>query len=112
VTAWEFVLQNSTPGSPYLSVVVTYGPSPGGFGRVIGKPAPFLEDVAIRRPPSLTPAGAVSRLRRAGHSSRFVSVTLRDPLGPKRLNPLYIFGFADGSFVSVDTRTGKVRAIH
>jgi hypothetical protein len=35
-------------------------------------------------------------------------VTLRNPLGPKESNPLYIFGFANG-YVDVDTVTGRVR---
>lgn len=111
VAAWEFILQNSTAGSPYQSVVVDYGPSPRHFGTVIGEAPPFLEDVPIRHAPKMTLARAITRLRRAGYRSRFVSVTLRDPLGPKRVNPMYFFGFANKPFVAVDTRTGKVTRV-
>jgi hypothetical protein len=60
----------------------------------------------------MTLARAVGLLRRAGHRRPFFNVTLRNPLGPKRLNPLYIFGFPGRSFIAVDTVTGRVRPIH
>ena len=112
VIEWRFVLQNTTPGSTYKSAVIVYGPWPKGFGGVVGNPAPFLEDVPLKKAPKMTLAQAVSRLRRAGHRARFVDVALRDPLGPKPVNPLYIFGFPNKPYVGVDTVTGKVKTIH
>lgn len=112
VVEWRFVLQNETPNSPDKSAVLVYGPWPKRFGGVVGNPAPVLEDVPIHKAPKMTLAKAVSRLRHAGHHARFVDVTLRRPLGPKRVNPIYIFGFANKPFVGVDTVTGKVRTIH
>ena len=41
-------------------------------------------------------------------SEPFFNVTLRDPLGPTASKPLYIFGFANGEFVAVNTVTDKV----
>lgn len=111
VVEWRFVLQNATPDSPDKSAVVVYGPWPKGFGDVVGNPAPVFDDASLRKPPKMTLTQAISRLRRAGHHARFVDVTLRDPLGPKPANALYIFGFANKPFVGVDTVTGKVKTI-
>jgi len=66
IVGWRFALQNRS--SRFPAAMVSYGPAPRRFGRVIG-------------------------------------------LGPKRLNPLYIFGLVHG-FVAIDTVTGKVRPIH
>lgn len=111
VVAWRFVLQNSTPGSPYASVVVDYGPAPSRWGHVVGHKEPFLEDVAIRHAPKMTLRRAVRRLRQAGYRDGFVDVTLRNPLGPRPSNPEYIFGMANGTHVAVDTRTGRVKPL-
>jgi hypothetical protein len=110
IVRWQFVLRNS--GRRFHSVTVTYGPPPAGFGRVTGHPGFVLEDVVIPAAPKMTLARAVGLLRRAGHRRPFFNVTLRNPLGPKRLNPLYIFGFPGRSFIAVDTLTGRVRPIH
>jgi hypothetical protein len=110
VVAWRFVFQNPTGGNGIFSATLSYGPAPKGFGRVRGYRTPFLDDVVIRRAPRMTLAAAVRRLRRAGHTGRFYNVTLRNPLGPRVTNPLYIFAFAR-RFVGVDTVTGRVRAL-
>jgi hypothetical protein len=109
IVSWRFVLRNST--GRYASVTVSYGPPPKRFGQVVGHTSPFLEDVVIRRAPKLTLGQAVARLRQAGHRKPFFNVTLRNPLGPKRSNPLYIFGFGSGRFIAVDTVTKRVRPI-
>ncbi len=112
VVEWRFVLQNDTPDSPEKSAVVVYRPWPKGFGGVVGNPPPIFEDVPLHKAPKMTLVRAISRLRRAGHHARFVAVTLRNPLGAKPVNPLYIFGFAHKPSVGVDTVTGKVKTIH
>ena len=109
IVSWRFVFQNATPHSRYASATIVY--TPRGFGHVVGHVQPFLEDVAIPRPPRMTVARAVHLIRRAGHTRAFVSVTLRNPLGPKRSNPLYIFGMSTNKFVAVDTRTGRVSSL-
>jgi hypothetical protein len=109
IVAWRFALQN--PSGRFPAVMVSYGPAPRRFGRVVGLTQPVLEDVVIRRAPGMTLADAIRRLRRAGYRKPFFNVVLRNPLGPQRLNPLYIFGLAH-RFVAVDTVTGKVRPIH
>ena len=105
---WQFVMRNG--GRRFASVTVSYGPPPKRFGRVIGHLSPFLEDVVIPRAPKMTLTRAVSVLRRAGHRKPFFNVTLRNPLGPKRGNPLYIFGYPGRDFIAVDTV--KVRPLH
>jgi hypothetical protein len=110
IVRWQFVMRNSSPRFP--SVTVSYGPPPRRFGPVIGHRSFVLEDVVIQHAPKMTLSRAVSLLRRAGHRRPFVAVTLRNPLGPKRGNPLYIFGYPGRHFIAVDTVTGKVRPIH
>lgn len=110
IVSWQFVMRNNGPRFP--SVTVAYGPPPKRFGPVIGHRSFVLEDVVIARAPKMTLTRAVSLLRRAGHRRPFVAVTLRNPLGPKPGNPLYIFGYPGRNFIAVDTVTGKVRPIH
>jgi hypothetical protein len=109
IVSWRFVF-DGTPGSKYQSAFLTYGPPPQKFGKVVGVKSPFLEDVAIPRAPKMTVAQALVRVRRAGYKQGFSGVTLRDPLGPKRSNPLYIFSISP-KFIAVDTITGKVSVL-
>jgi hypothetical protein len=44
----------------------------------------------------MTLRSAVSLMRQASYRRGVVDVTLRNPLGPRRSNPLYIFGCSDG----------------
>lgn len=108
VVSWRFVFDNQSSHSRFASATVAYGPAPKAFGKVNGNPSPFLEDVVIAKAPRMTLSRAVTLLRRAGHSTPFFNVTLRNPLGPKASKPLYIFGFAHGEFVAVNTVTNKV----
>jgi hypothetical protein len=107
--SWRFVFDNPTPRSRFKSATLTYGPPPKAFGSVRGFAEPFEEDIVIPRAPKLTLTQAVALLRRAGHTKPFFNVSLRNPLGPKRSNPLYIFGFAGNHYFAVDTVTKKVR---
>jgi hypothetical protein len=105
--SWRFVFANF--GSRFKTATLTYGPPPKAFGPVRGFVGSFEEDVNIPRAPRMTVAQAITLLRRAGHKAPFFNVTLRNPLGPNRSNPLYIFGFAGNSFFAVDTLTKRVR---
>jgi hypothetical protein len=108
IVNWRFVLDNQkTEGTSFASVTISYKAS-AGFGKVKGHPEPFLEDRRIRKAPKMTLKKAVSLLEDAGYRDGFANVTLRRPLGPKVTPPLYIFGVADGGFVAVDTKSGKV----
>lgn len=108
VVAWRFVFQNQTKGSRYASATLAYGPPPNGFGSLVGHVPPFVQDVVIPRAPKMTLGEAIALMRRAGYRQPFADVTLRNPLGPTRSDPLYIFGSANNTFVGVDTRTRKV----
>jgi hypothetical protein len=110
IARWRFVLNNqATRRSVFDSVTVAYGPPPKRFGRVRGHRAPFLADRQLPRPPRMTLAAAVRRLRRAGYRHGFYAVTLRKPLSQRKTHPLYIFslGKRTARFVAVDTVTGR-----
>ena len=70
--------------------------------------SPFVEDVQIPKAPKMTLTTAVKRLRGAGYKGSFRFVTLRRPLGPKKINTLYLFTLTNGHNIAVDTVTGKV----
>ena len=112
ITQWRFVYDNQeTSGSPFDSVFIRA--NRGALGSPVGVTAPFLEDrrMAI---PAMSLRCAVRLLRRARYLGGFFNVTLRYPLGPGFTEPLYIFGFGQSArteFVSVGTRTGRVRPI-
>ncbi len=108
IVRWRFIFDNATPGSDFMSATLNY--RDGEFGRVVGHSESFLEDAEIAEPPKMTLKDAVSLLTRAGYRDGFDNVTLRSPLGPKSVPPLYIFDTADG-FVGVNTKTGKVKVL-
>lgn len=110
IVKWRFVFDNQSSHSRFRSAMINYGPAPKQFGAVVGNVAPFLEDIQLARPPRMTLSQAVRRLRGAGYQKSFSTVTLRNPLGPERLHPLYIFGIGH-MFVGVDTVTQKVARI-
>jgi hypothetical protein len=110
IVSWRFVF-DGTPHSKYASAFLNYGPTPKRFGKVVGVKSPFLEDVPIPKAPTLTLTHALRRVRLAGYRQGFSSVTLRNPLGPKKSNPLYVFTFGS-KFVAVDTVTRRVSVLH
>ncbi|HEX9417016.1 MAG TPA: hypothetical protein VF895_09965 [Gaiellaceae bacterium] len=68
----------------------------------------------ISRTPTMTLARAVTKLKAAGYRSGFYGVTLRYPLGPGFTETLYIFTLgsqAENPYVSVGTKTGKVKPL-
>jgi hypothetical protein len=107
--SWRFVFNNQLSRSRFKSATLTYGPPPKAFGPVRGFVAPFTEDVNIPRAPRMTLGQAVTLLRRAGQRGQLFNVTLRNPLGPSKSNPLYIFGVAGNNHFAVDTVTKRVR---
>lgn len=107
IVGWRFVFNNQPTRTQIRSATLFYGPAPKRFGRVTTYRQPFLDDVNIAKVPRMTLRQAVGIVQRAGYRKPFFNVTLRNPLGPRRLHPLYIFGFASG-FVGVDTVTKKV----
>jgi hypothetical protein len=110
ITRWRFVFDNFPSHSRFASATLTWSRT-RGFGDVNGIKSPFLEDMVIPKPPKMTLAAAVARLRGAGVRTPFVSVTLRRPVGPTKVHTLYLFGLSSGRYVSVDTVTGKVRRV-
>jgi len=113
ITKWRFVFDNqSTQGSRFASVFVVA--NKGHFGKVTGMRGPFLEDRRITKPPKMTLATAVKKLRAKHYSGGFYDVTLRWPLGPGFNETLYIFGFGQAAkhpYVSVGTQTGRVKPL-
>jgi hypothetical protein len=70
---------------------------------------PWLEDVVIKWPVAMDLPQANALKEKAGYSSPYTTVTLRNPLGPKLGNPLFIFGAGAGQpYIFVDTVTGQV----
>lgn len=109
IVSWRFVFDNQKSTSHFRSATLPYGPLPKRFGTVVGYKPPFVEDVRIPSAPKMTLRKAVILMRRAGFRASFTNVTLRNPLAAKKLNPLYIFGLVNQTYVAVDTVTGKVR---
>jgi hypothetical protein len=107
--SWRFVFNNQASKSRFRSATLTYGPPPKAFGPVRAFVPEFDEDVNIPRAPRMTLGQAVTLLRRAGHRGKFFNVALRSPLGPRKSNPLYIFGFAGNSQFAVNTVTKRVQ---
>jgi hypothetical protein len=109
IKKWRFVYNNQgTKGFKYRSAALYY--KNGKFTRFVPHTAPFVEDKNISAVPKMTLATAIKKLRAAGHTQAFGAVTLRYPImGWKE--PLYIFGFGNGDYWTVGTRTGKVKPI-
>ncbi len=100
------MFDNQPSGSRFSSATIVYGPQ---FAKIKGYRQPFLEDLPLSKAPKMTLAAAVARLKQAGFTKGFFNVTVRKPLAPTRLNPLYIFTVGAGRFVAVDTVTKRVQ---
>jgi len=91
------------------STVIITETSYGEFGAPVEIPHPWAEDVVIAWPVKMDLAKANELKEAAGFKNPYNNVTLRNPLGPVRSNPLFIFGTAPPNpYVFVDTVTGKV----
>ena len=109
IEKWRFVYNNQlTKGFKFRSAALYY--KNGAFTRFVPHKEAFVEDKNIGAVPKMTLAGAVRKLRAAGHRKPFGAVTLRYPIMGWS-EPLYIFGFGNGEFWTVGTRTGKVKPI-
>lgn len=83
----------------------------GEFGPPVLYPEPWLEDVVIPWPVEMDLPEANKLKEAAGYKNPYSTVTLRNPLGPVRGNPYFIFGGNPGSpYIFVDTITKKVHA--
>jgi hypothetical protein len=80
----------------------------GEFGEPTLIDQPWLEDIVIDWPVAMDLPKAVELKDAAGYTQPFGTVTLRNPLGPTKSNPYFIFGGGSGTYVFVDTVTGKV----
>jgi len=72
---------------------------------------PWLEDVIIQWPIKMDLPQANELKEKAGYGDPYGTVTLRNPLGPTRSNPYFIFGGNPNKpYIFVDTVTGEVHA--
>jgi hypothetical protein len=103
VDRMRVVFQN--PGNTTVIIKSTVW---GEFAPPVLLNEPFLEDVVIDWPIKMDLPLANELKMKAGYTSPFTTVTLRNPLGPVRTNPFFIFGGGTGTYVFVDTVTGQV----
>ena len=80
-----------------------------------GKPElikePWLEDIVIKWPVKMDLPEANQLKEKAGYKEPYGAVTLRNPLGPTKSNPYYIFGGNPSQpYIFVDTVTGDVHS--
>ena len=81
----------------------------GEFGQPQLIREPWLEDVVIQWPISMDLPQANKLKEEAGFKNPYTTVTLRNPLGPTRSNPYFIFGGnPQQPYIFVDTVTGQV----
>ena len=109
LTDWWFVFVNPVRRSEFASVTIEWHRGEG-FTKPKGHRDPWLEDVILDRAPKLTLRKAVALLEDAGYDRGFYDVVLRNPLGPTRGRPLYIFRLKR-KYVAVDTKTHEVAPI-
>jgi hypothetical protein len=94
--------------NPNNTTVIIKSTAWGEFGKPELVKQPWLGDRVIDWPVDMDLPKAVELKDAAGYTQAFDTVTLRNPLGPTQTNPSFIFGGGSGSYVFVDTVTGKV----
>lgn len=83
----------------------------GEFGEPVLIHEPWLGDVVIDWPIKMDLPEANELKQKAGFNEPYTTVTLRNPLGPTRTNPFFIFGSSPMQpYVFVDVVTGEVHA--
>lgn len=93
------------------STVIIRSTGWGEFGEPESNPEPWTEDVIIQWPVNMDLVEANLLKEAAGYKASYLTVTLRNPMGPVIGNPCYIFsGDSNSSHVVVDTVTQKVHA--
>lgn len=96
--------------NPDNTTVIIKSTTWGEFGAPTLIKEPWLEDVVIQWPVDMDLPKATELKNAAGFDGPFNTVTLRNPLGPKKTNPFFIFGDGSGAYVFVDTVTGEVHS--
>lgn len=84
----------------------------GEFGAPVLYAEPWLGDLAMPWPIKMDLPEANALKEEAGFKEAYTTVTLRNPLGPGKTNPCFIFGDGGQKFVFVDATTGKVHQTH
>ncbi|MFG2639007.1 hypothetical protein ACGFX8_35830 [Streptomyces sp. NPDC048362] len=109
VTDWRFIFRLS--GNRHATVDSTGW---GTFSDPIVIDRPWLGDQKITWTPEefLDIRAADERLKNAGYTGDYKSVTLRKPLYPGIDEPYYIFNFADGGHIAVGLADGAVVQFH
>lgn len=83
----------------------------GEFGPPILIKEPWVEDIIIQWPVGMDLDKANQLKEQAGYTQPYGAVTLRNPLGPVKSNPCFIFGGNPSQpYIFVDTVTGQVHA--
>jgi hypothetical protein len=104
INRMRVVFQN--PGNTTVIIKSTVW---GEFAAPVLINEPWLEDVVIKWPVSMDLPKANALKEEAGYTSPYTTVTLRNPLGPRPGNPLFIFGSGGSQpYIFVDTVTGQV----
>ncbi|CAG8717275.1 26355_t:CDS:1, partial [Gigaspora margarita] len=99
----EVVFQNEND-----TTVIINETSPGNFDPPTLIDEPLLEDLIIHWPIDMDLYHANRLKEAAGFTKPYETVTLRNPLGPKPGNPLFIFGDGSSKYIFVDIVTGNV----
>ncbi|MFF7183590.1 hypothetical protein [Streptomyces sp. NPDC008121] len=105
ITDWEFIFR--LPGNRHAVIQATSG---GDFSDPALYSRPWLGSQALTWNPSdfIDIGEADSRLKHAGYTGTYDSVTFRKPLYPGVTQPSYIFGLSDGSRIAVGAADGAV----
>lgn len=83
----------------------------GEFGEPQLIKQPWVGDLVIDWPIKMDLPEATKLKEQAGFPEPFANVTLRNPLGPTRTNPFFIFGTNPSHpYIFVDVVTGQVHA--
>ena len=91
--------------------VVIYDNELGEFSAPILQDYPWGGDIVIDWPVAMSLARACELKNEAGFTAPFATVALRNPLGPQKTNPFFIFGGLQGTaYIFVDVVTSKVHA--
>lgn len=80
----------------------------GGVGPIQYTPYPWLEGRIIPWPISMDLSDAIAFMRKAGYEAPCKTMALRWPLFPGVLEPFYIFGLANQTFIFVGVYTRSV----
>lgn len=104
IDSMRVVFQNSDNTTVVISTTTW-----GEFGEPEQISQPWLGDRVIDWPIDMDLPKANQLKQDAGYNQPYTTVTLRNPLGPKKTNPFFIFGTGHlQPFVFVDVVTGEV----